>query len=110
MKRGFAGTVAVPAWARFMKKATDGLAPDWFEVPSDVERISVCRTTGMRASRECRSVVLEDGRSNVYEDYYLTGTGPYETCVGAHIHDAGLTPAPDRESDPLPTTAPSAVF
>ena len=26
MNRGFAGTVAVPAWARFMKKATDGHA------------------------------------------------------------------------------------
>ena len=27
MNRGFAGTVAVPAWARFMKKATEGSKP-----------------------------------------------------------------------------------
>jgi penicillin-binding protein 1A len=98
MKRGFAGTVAVPAWARFMKKATEGSARDWFDVPSDVERIAVCRRSGMRASHECRSAVSEDGRANVYEDYYLMGTGPYESCAGAHAD-------PQEE----PTTALSAV-
>jgi penicillin-binding protein 1A len=99
MNRGFAATVAVPAWARFMMKATEGNAPDWFEVPSDVERIRVCRKSGMRASQECRTVMSEDGRPNVYEDYYLMGTGPYETCAGTH-------------TDPVdePTTALSAVF
>ena len=76
MNRGFAGTVAVPAWARFMKNATAGSAPDWFDMPSDVERIAVCRTSSMRASGECRTHVTEDGRANVYEDYYLMGTGP----------------------------------
>ena len=98
MNRGFAGTVAVPAWARFMKKATEGNAPKWFEMPSDVERIRVCRKSGMRASGECRLTVSEDGRPNVYEDYYLMGTGPYESCTGTH-------------TDPLsePTTALSAV-
>ena len=99
MNRGFAGTVAVPAWARFMKKATEGSAPDWFDVPSDVERIAVCRKSSMRASAECRTHAGEDGRANVYEDYYLTGTGPYEACSGVH-------------TDPLEeaTTALSAVF
>jgi penicillin-binding protein 1A len=110
MNRGFAGTVAVPAWARFMKKATAGSAPDWFEMPSDVERIAVCRTTGMRASRECRATVHEEGGGNVYEDYYLTGTGPYEACIGSHTDEGGLTPVSPRGSDPLPTTALSAVF
>jgi penicillin-binding protein 1A len=84
MNRGFAGTVAVPAWAQFMKKATAGSAPDWFEMPSDVERIAVCRKTGMRASTECRTFVSEDGHANVHEDYYLMGTGPYESCTGSH--------------------------
>lgn len=102
MNRGFAGTVAVPAWARFMMKATEGSAPDWFEMPSDVERISVCRKTGNRASHDCRAVVTEDGRSNVYEDYYLMGTGPYESCSGSHT--APLDPLAES------TTALSAVF
>ena len=100
MNRGFAGTVAVPAWASFMKKATEGNAPDWFEMPSDVERISVCRISGMRAADGCRLVVSEDGRPNVADDYYLMGTGPYERCTGSH-------------TDPLvdePMTAPSGVF
>jgi membrane carboxypeptidase/penicillin-binding protein len=99
MNRGFAGTIAVPAWARFMKKATEGNAPTWFDMPSDVERIAVCRRSGMRASAECRTHAGEDGRANVYEDYYLMGTGPYESCTGVH-------------TDPLeaPTTALSAVF
>jgi 1A family penicillin-binding protein len=110
MNRGFAGTVAVPAWARFMKNATAGNAPDWFDVPSDVERIAVCRASSMRASAECRIHVTEDGRANVYEDYYLMGTGPYERCTGSHTGDGGLTPVPSPGSDPLPTTALSAVF
>ena len=53
MNRGFAGTVAVPAWARFMMKATEGSTPEWFSMPSDVERIAVCRKTGMRAAADC---------------------------------------------------------
>ncbi|HUP40507.1 MAG TPA: PBP1A family penicillin-binding protein [Vicinamibacterales bacterium] len=100
MNRGFAGTVAVPAWAQFMKNATKGNAPDWFEMPSDVERIAVCRKSGMRAAGECRHVVSDDGSANVYEDYYLMGTGPYESCTGSHTD-----PTLDE-----PTTVLSAVF
>ena len=72
MNRGFAGTVAVPAWARFMKKATEGSSPDWFDMPADVERIAVCRRAGC-AQPVNAGIVSEDGRSNVYEDYYLMG-------------------------------------
>jgi 1A family penicillin-binding protein len=102
MNRGFAGTVAVPAWAHFMNKATAGNAPDWFPVPSDVERIAVCRKSGMRASRECRTFLAEDGHRNVSEDYYLMGTGPYESCTGSHTD-----PLVDEAAT---TTALSAVF
>jgi penicillin-binding protein 1A len=90
MSRGFAATVAVPAWADFMKRATAGQRPAWFAVPSDVERVSVCRRSGMRAAPHC---------SDVYADYFLRGTGPYETCSSAHTD-----PSPD------PTTALSAEF
>jgi penicillin-binding protein 1A len=102
MNRGFAGTVAVPAWANFMTKATAGNAPDWFEMPSDVERIAVCRKSGMRASTDCRTFVSEDGRANVSEDFYLMGTGPYESCTSSHTD-----PLLD---DPAATTALSVVF
>jgi 1A family penicillin-binding protein len=102
--RGFAGTVAVPAWAHFMKKATAGSPPDWFAVPSDVERIAVCRKSGMRAVSGCRTFVSEDGHRNVSEDYYLMGTGPYESCTGSHTD-----PSMD-EATTTATTALSAVF
>jgi hypothetical protein len=71
----------------------------------------VCRKSGMRASSECRTFVSEDGHGNVNEDYYLMGTGPYESCTGSHTDEGGLTPVPSPGSDPATTTtALSAVF
>jgi penicillin-binding protein 1A len=81
MNRGFAATVAVPAWARFMKAATAGQMPSWFQPPSDVEKIVVCRETGMRATDACK-FETPDGGANIYEDYFLLGTGPFDVCPG----------------------------
>jgi 1A family penicillin-binding protein len=53
MARGFGGTVAVPAWARFMKQATRGARPDWYEMPPDVEKVAICRLSGARATPSC---------------------------------------------------------
>jgi 1A family penicillin-binding protein len=104
MNRGFASTVAVPAWAEFMKKATAGQKPEWFQPPSDVERVTVCRTTGLRATSACKLEHGEDGRPNVYDDYYLLGTGPYQACSGEHtapvpslISDGGEQPSGIRK-------------
>ena len=54
MNRGFASVVAVPAWAEFMKQATAKDRPDWFQPPADVEKITVCRLSGQRATEACR--------------------------------------------------------
>jgi 1A family penicillin-binding protein len=54
MNRGFASTVAVPAWAAFMKQATANDKADWFTPPADVEKVAVCRLTGQRATDACR--------------------------------------------------------
>ena len=54
MNRGFAAVVAVPAWADFMKKATAGDTPDWFTPPADVEKVTICRLSGLRATDACR--------------------------------------------------------
>ncbi len=59
MSRGFAGVVAVPAWARFMKAATTGARPDWYDVPADVEKVAICRLTGARANDACRQPSAE---------------------------------------------------
>ena len=53
MRDGFGGTVAVPAWARFMSAATKGAKPDWYRIPSDVEKVRMCRLSGMRAGPHC---------------------------------------------------------
>ncbi len=101
MNRGFAATVAVPAWARFMIKATTNDKPDWYDMPPDVERIAVCRRTGMRAGADCRIDPGVDGRPNVYEELFMRGTGPYETCPGHSTDPSGSVSA---------TTVPSAGF
>ena len=109
MSRGFASTVAVPAWARFMKAATIGARPDWYEVPADVEKVAICRLTGARATEGCRHVLppstdpegADDALAklglgswpppvaslpgpppepNVYEDYFPLGAISAELC------------------------------
>jgi 1A family penicillin-binding protein len=118
MTRGFAAVVAVPAWADFMKKATAADRPDWFQPPPDVEKVTICRVSGMLATDACRhnwtgvdSVqagltdlpgvpVGTSGRAvrtpaptppTVYDDYFLIGSAPTEPCP---IHGA-----------PVPTVA-----
>jgi penicillin-binding protein 1A len=54
MNRGFASVVAVPAWAEFMKQATARDGADWFQPPADVEKVTVCRLSGQRATESCR--------------------------------------------------------
>ncbi len=54
MRGGFAGVVAVPAWARFMRAATAGDKPDWYATPADVETVAICRLSGERATDACR--------------------------------------------------------
>jgi 1A family penicillin-binding protein len=54
MNRGFASVVAVPAWAAFMKAATAGDRPDWYQPPPDVEKVAICRLSGERATDACR--------------------------------------------------------
>jgi membrane carboxypeptidase/penicillin-binding protein len=59
MRRGFAGGVAVPAWARFMMAATEGDANDWFEMPSTVVKVKLCRLSGLLATDRCHLPVFE---------------------------------------------------
>jgi penicillin-binding protein 1A len=111
MDRGFAGVVAVPAWARFMRAATKGAKPEWFDTPPDVERVAICRLSGARATDACRAAAAvatadltvhattgfgpelipvtplpsKPAEPMVYEDYFLVGTAPSDYCP---IHGA----------------------
>jgi len=113
MTAGFAGTVAVPAWTSFMKEATAGARPDWYVMPSDLEKIAICPLSGARATDACRhqfqymtsdipvatggvfdanglpvvpALPVQSPRSDVYEDIFPIGTVPLEVCP---LHNAG---------------------
>src|SRR4029079_14529512 len=68
MNEGFAATVAVPAWATFMKSVTADSKPDGFKAPAGVRRVTLCRLSGQLATDECRL------QGEVYAEYVVTGT------------------------------------
>jgi 1A family penicillin-binding protein len=88
MNRGFAAVVAVPAWAQFMKLATAKDAPDWFAPPSDLERVTICGSSGLLATDACR----RSAAGQVYDEYFPIGSAPTDICP---VHDALTLPAAD---------------
>jgi penicillin-binding protein 1A len=107
MRDGLAGKVAVPAWAQFMRAATAGAKPEWFDMPSDVEKLAICRISGARATASCRHAYvpqpaayspassldgsyppvdvtpvrpLPPAQPNVYEDLFPIGSVSSEQC------------------------------
>jgi 1A family penicillin-binding protein len=119
MARGFGGTVAVPAWAAFMKIATRDAKPEWYEMPSGVEKVAMCRLSGLRATDACRyhyipapvaqaqhsaaliptayvtAQPLARPEPPVYEDIFPTGSVSSETCGYSEWQpdDPALTPS-----------------
>jgi len=83
---GFAGDIAVPMWANFMKAATKDDKPEWFKAPPGVTSANVCRLSGKLATEGCQDVevVNRDGqlirRSMVYTEYFDRGTEPTSYC------------------------------
>jgi penicillin-binding protein 1A len=127
LPNGFAGDVAVPMWASFMKAATKGDKPDWFAPPSGIVTANVCRLSGKLAAAGCENVEVteKDGhlvkRSMVYTEYFVRGTEPTTTCLLHSTHSFFGTiasvfkgdekPAPVRIEDTgiPPQTATSGV-
>jgi penicillin-binding protein 1A len=83
---GYAGELAVPLWASFMKVATDGDKPEWFGKPANVVAVNVCRVSGKLPNAGCSGVetVDRDGfpviRSMIYTEYFVQGTQPTTLC------------------------------
>ena len=121
ISNGYAGDLAVPLWARFMKEATKGDKPQWYSPPRGIIGVNVCRLSGRLPNRGCDAVdVLRDdgsveARSMVYTEYFVRGTQPRDECPlhpGASFFDkiAGLfgrDPDPPASADQagVPTTA-----
>lgn len=85
----YAGDVAVPMWAGFMKTATADDKPEWFTAPKDIVSVSICRLSGKRPASGCdhAQVVLDDGstaeKSTITTEYFVRGSEPVEIC---HLH------------------------
>jgi penicillin-binding protein 1A len=91
VSNGYAGELAVPIWASFMKRATRGEKAEWLERPANVVGVNVCRVSGKLPAGGCESVVVEarDGslerRSMIYTEYFVRGSQPVDTCP---IHES----------------------
>jgi len=85
----YAGDVAVPMWAGFMKAATASAKAAWIATPKNIVTVNVCRLSGKRPAGGCGSVhvALEGGgtteRSMLMTEYFVRGTEPTDTC---HLH------------------------
>ena len=86
MRGGYAAELAVPMWSRYMARATAGNKPDWFRAPASVVAVNVCRLSGKIPTDGCghAEVVARDGtkqvRSQIYTEYFVRGTEPFEYC------------------------------
>jgi penicillin-binding protein 1A len=93
MERGYAATLAVPLWARFMTAATRGDGAEAFPIPSSVRPVSICRISGKLATDRCRNAAtftadgLLEQYSAVETEYFVAGTEPTGYC---REHDAPI--------------------
>jgi penicillin-binding protein 1A len=86
IRNGYAGELAVPMWSGFMKAATRGDKAEWFDRPSSITAVNVCRVSGRLPNNGCESVdvINRDGdvesRSMIYTEYFVKGTQPTTIC------------------------------
>ena len=117
IRNGYAGELAVPIWAGFMKTATSGHKPDWLDRPAGITTINVCRISGKLPGGGCDhvEVVNRDGlaetRSMVYTEYFIKGTVPSETCS---LHESTsfldrLAGIFGKSNDPAPLPSDQSV-
>ena len=97
-KNAFAGQLAVPMWAKFMKAATAAQGASWFEPPPNVVGVEVCRLSGLLPAAGCSNAASINARgeviykSMVYTDYFVRGREPMGTCT---LHAAEYLPYPE---------------
>jgi penicillin-binding protein 1A len=118
--RGYAADLAVPVWASFMKAATNGDPPDWFDKPDSIIGVNVCRLSGKLPNLGCGNAQTMDAdgnietRSMIYTDYFVKGRQPTTLCPlhpGGDYATAiagmqGTSPAPRPQSTGGTTSVP----
>jgi penicillin-binding protein 1A len=132
VRNGYAGELAVPLWASFMKVATRGHEPGWLQRPRNVTGLEICRVSGKLPGSGCYIVdtVNRDGeavqRSYVGTEYFLRGTEPDTGCdlhplpvyrdlvaSGARIESPppapiGASPAPSADAPAVASSTPTS--
>jgi penicillin-binding protein 1A len=104
-ERGYAATIAVPLWGRFMTIATRNEKLTPFRRPGSVTSVAICRISGKRATEACRHDVVFDSagypseRSNVYTEYFARGTEPVAHC---NVHVRSYVTWPAAAESPVP--------
>ena len=120
MRRGYAATVAVPLWGRFMARATAAHEPAPFTRPRTVTTATICSLSGKLATEACRSGYTVDAfgyitsTSTAYTEYFARGTEPVDYCPlhtlvpSPHVVAVDSMPPHAAESAP-PTPLPAPV-
>jgi membrane carboxypeptidase/penicillin-binding protein len=109
INNGYAAELAVPMWSRFMRAATHGDSPTWFEAPPSITTASICRLSGRLAGDGCRDAVTmgRDGTvtrgSLEYTEYFVRGTEPTDYCplharAPGQLAAIASAPGTDRET------------
>jgi membrane carboxypeptidase/penicillin-binding protein len=97
ISNGYAATLAVPLWGRFMAAAMKKGEQPQFARPRTISTATICRISGKLATGSCQGAIefdldtgLPSTRPIVYTEYFASGTEPVEYCPW-HTH---ATPAP----------------
>ena len=115
VRNGFAGQIAVPMWARFMKAATRGDGEVWLEPPPDVVEVAVCRRSGNLPGAGCRHAASMSAngeityKSMVYRDYFVRGREPYRVCT-SHATDYQPYPEPVFAATAFDAVSPESAI
>jgi membrane carboxypeptidase/penicillin-binding protein len=101
LPNGFAGELAVPLWARFMKTATAKDKPAWFTPPPGLVPVAVCRSSGALPTDECDGVMTE---------YFVRGREPVQPPpVQRQVPDGQLVMLPGNREPASVNPPPAAV-
>jgi 1A family penicillin-binding protein len=115
MGGGYAGEVAVPLWASFMRAATKDHPAEWYKAPGGVITANVCRLSGKRPVEGCygQYVYASDGAltssSSVYTEYFAKGTEPEGYCPIHSYRAATVATADATVTQPSWGASPAAV-
>jgi penicillin-binding protein 1A len=125
ISNGYAATLAVPLWGRFMAAAVKDVGQPQFKRPRTISTATICRISGKLATDNCERAIefntetgLASTRSVTYTEYFARGTEPADYCPW-HTHapsapytvaTSNTAPVPQQaNAPPQPLVVPAAT-